>query len=88
MPAHSHVERRNRQFATLQPVPHGSPGSRLDFDLGFPAVLQQAIDDGKVSTHVNMAVCYMRLAEAWRAREAHGEEVPEAWHTKPAVLTN
>ena len=30
---------------------------------------------------MNMAVCHMRLAEAWRAKEAAGEEVPSEWTT-------
>ena len=49
---------------------------------------RKIIDDNKVAAHVNMAVCYLRLAEQWKAKEAAGEDVPEAWHTKPYKAAN
>ena len=39
------------------------------------------IEDNRVATHVNMAVCYMRIAEMWREKESKGEEVPSEWYT-------
>ena len=49
---------------------------------------RKQIDDNKCATHVNMAVCYMRLAEAWKAKEAAGEEVPDEWRTDVMKAAN